>query len=196
MMMQSTPTSLDLLTVGELANRLRVKPSWVYAHADEQPRQPNNRLAVTRYFARIPPPMQRKCATEKVRNGESQYGRGRDSQYRSTTEKECKGSSPASRGGMSSFQELLKKLEAIYRERRGITPTWVKKDYSALMRLWEQPHVTDRKIERRFRPYLESGDAFCERNGFSLGLFCSPALMLLPSSHQGCRMPNRTGDLL
>lgn len=159
--------------VGELANRLRVKPSWVYAHADEQPRQPNNRLAVTRYFAKIPPPMERKSTTEKARNGESQYGRGRDSRYRSITEKEYKGSSTASRGGVSTFQELLKKLEAIYREGRGITPTWAKKDYSALKRLREQSHVSDREFERRFRHYLESGDTFCERNGFSLGLFCS-----------------------
>ena len=35
MTMQSTPTSPDLLMVQELANRLRVKPSWVYAHADD-----------------------------------------------------------------------------------------------------------------------------------------------------------------
>lgn len=173
MMMQSTPTSLDLLTVGELANRLRVKPSWVYAHADEQPRQPNNRLAVTRYFARIPPPMQRKCATEKVRNGESHYGRGRDSQYRSTTEKECKGSSPASRGGMSSFQELLKKLEAIYIEHWKIMPTWIKKDFAGLARLRGQSRVPDSEIERHFRHYVESGDTFYKRNGYSLALFCS-----------------------
>jgi hypothetical protein len=35
MTMQSRPTSPDLLMVEELANRLRVKPSWVYAHADD-----------------------------------------------------------------------------------------------------------------------------------------------------------------
>ncbi len=31
----STLTSSELLTVGELAARLKVQPSWVYGHADD-----------------------------------------------------------------------------------------------------------------------------------------------------------------
>ena len=33
--MNAAPTERDLLTVPELAERLRVKASWVYCHADE-----------------------------------------------------------------------------------------------------------------------------------------------------------------
>lgn len=188
-------TSYSRKEIIRTGKKLR-ESSWLVAESKKQPRQVRGRFSVLRYVVSIPTVATKSPHGQSHRTDKKNPHRGDKSPPRSTTEKEYKGSSPASRGGMSSFQELLKKLEAIYRERRGITPTWVKKDYSALMRLWEQPHVTDRKIERRFRPYLESGDAFCERNGFSLGLFCSPALMLLPSSHQGCRMPNRTGDLL
>jgi hypothetical protein len=170
--------------------------SWLVAESKKQPRQVRGRFSVPRYVVSIPTVATKSPHGQNHRTDKKNPHRWDKSSPRNTTEKEYKGSSPASRGGMSSFQELLKKLEAIYGERRGITPTWVKKDYSALMRLREQPHVTDRDIERRFRHYLESGDVFCERNGFSLGLFCSPALMLLPSSRQGCRMPSRTGDLL
>ena len=69
------------------------KNDWLIRESKEQPRHGNNRFAVARYFVRIPPPMQRKSATEKVRHGESRhsryrdsrYGRYRDSRYRSTT---------------------------------------------------------------------------------------------------------------
>jgi hypothetical protein len=66
---------------------------WLVRESKEQPRRGNNRFAVVRYFVRMPPPMQRKSAIEKVGNGESQhsrcrdsgYGRCRDSGYRSNT---------------------------------------------------------------------------------------------------------------
>ena len=42
------------------------KNGWLVQESNEQPRRPNNRFAVARYFVRIPLPIQRKSATEKV----------------------------------------------------------------------------------------------------------------------------------
>ncbi len=170
----SSETGLDVGWIVKARAWLR-KNGWLVRESKEQPRHGNNRFAVARYFVRIPTPMQRKSATEKVRHGESRhsryrdsrYGRYRDSRYRSTTvEGDTKegGKEPQSlatepSAGASSkkenaqakcdprYQGVLQFFQAEFKRLHKINPPLDASDATALSKLLrQQPQASAQEV--------------------------------------------------
>jgi hypothetical protein len=72
------------------------------------------------------------------------------------------------------FGKIRGYAEQTWKERFGSNPTWAKKDYvqlAGLLRL--RPGLLFEEFSARWGRYLDDGDPFTARQGYSLAFFCS-----------------------
>lgn len=196
----SSETGLDVGWIVKARAWLR-KGGWLVRESKEQPRHGNNRFAVARYFVKIPPPIQRKSATEKVRDGESRhsryrdsrYGRYRDSLHRSTTlegstveggkEPQSQATEPSSEASSKKeettqakvdprYEAVLQFFQTEFKHLHKINAPFDVSDASALRRLLrQQPNESAKSIIGWLRNAFDSTVQFPLQDGWRLREF-------------------------